>query len=113
MSRIPPFGGMVSQHFARNPVRVKSYSKAPVINLMRWPQTWRRAKETRLGEIDKRDWYREFPWLFEIKKGGKGLLKQFEESAELEGRDSYREDELEKLDEYLVSAELLSEGIFL
>ena len=32
-----------SQHCARNPVRVKNYSKSLVIKPIRWPQTWQRA----------------------------------------------------------------------
>src|SRR5256885_1560478 len=43
MGRVPPSGERVFQSFARNPARVNNCFKAPTINPIRWPQTWRRA----------------------------------------------------------------------
>ena len=58
-------------------------------------------KETRLGRIDKQDWFRTFPGLFEVKDKGKKLLKEFEQNAAQEGRDEYKDEELQQLDDHL------------
>jgi hypothetical protein len=58
-------------------------------------------KETRLGRIDKQEWFRIFQGLFEVKDRGKKLLKEFEQNATQEGRDEYRDEELQQLDDHL------------
>jgi hypothetical protein len=59
-------------------------------------------KETRLGRIDKQDWFRTFPGLFEVKDvKGKKLLKEFEQNAAQEGRDEYKDEELQQLEDHL------------
>ena len=59
-------------------------------------------KETRLGRIDKQDWFRAFPGLFEVKDAkGKKLLKEFEQNAAQEGRDEYKDEELQQLEDHL------------
>lgn len=56
-------------------------------------------RETKLGQIDKQNWYRDFPGLFELTKQGKKVLKQFEREAK-EG-DELQDDQLEQLEEHL------------
>jgi DNA helicase HerA-like ATPase len=56
-------------------------------------------RETKLGQIDKQNWYHDFPGLFELKKEGKRLLKQFEQNA-TEG-DELNDGQLEQLEDYL------------
>jgi hypothetical protein len=59
----------------------------------------RLLRETKLGQIDKQNWYRDFPGLFELKKEGKKALKQFEQEAK-EG-DELSDEQLEKLEDHL------------
>lgn len=56
-------------------------------------------RETKLGQIDKQNWYRDFPGLFELRKEGKKLLKRFEQDA-TEG-DELNNEQLEQLENYL------------
>jgi hypothetical protein len=61
-------------------------------------------KETRLGRIDKQEWFRTFPGLFEVKEKGKALLKEFDKKALQEGREEYNDEELDKLDDHLTGS---------
>jgi len=56
-------------------------------------------RETKLGQIDKSNWYRDFPGLFELKDSGKKLFKEFEREA-AEG-DELNDEQLEKLEPHL------------
>ena len=55
--------------------------------------------ETKLGRIDKSNWYRDFPGLFELKDKGKKLFKEFEREA-AEG-DELSDEQLQKLGPHL------------
>ncbi len=55
--------------------------------------------ETQFGVVDKRNWYENFPGLFEVKEPGKKLLRQFEAKAVAEGREELLYDEREQLQE--------------
>ena len=56
-------------------------------------------RETKLGLIDKSNWYHDFPGLFELKGKGKELLKLYEREA-TEG-DELSSDQLGRLEEHL------------
>ena len=56
-------------------------------------------RETKLGQIDKSNWYRDFPGLFELKDKGKKLFKEFEREA-VEG-DELSDEQLQKLEPHL------------
>jgi DNA helicase HerA-like ATPase len=56
-------------------------------------------RETKLGQIDKNNWYRDFPGLFELKDKGKKLLKEFEREA-AEG-DALNDEQLQGLEPHL------------
>ncbi len=56
-------------------------------------------RESKLGQIDKSNWYRDFPGLFELTKNGKQLLKVIEQEAE-EG-DDLTDDQLAALEAHL------------
>jgi hypothetical protein len=57
--------------------------------------------ETQFGAVDNRHWYGHFPGLFDLKAGGKRLIKQFEDEASSEGRVELTDDEHSKLAEHL------------
>ncbi|MCL4299157.1 MAG: DUF87 domain-containing protein [Anaerolineae bacterium] len=54
--------------------------------------------ETRLGLIDKSNWYRDFPGLFELNDKGKKLLKEFEQEDLTE---ELTDEQLEELEPHL------------
>jgi hypothetical protein len=56
-------------------------------------------RETKLGQIDKSNWYRDFSGLFELKDKGKKLFKEFEREA-AEG-DELSDEQLQKLEPHL------------
>jgi hypothetical protein len=55
--------------------------------------------ETQFGAIDNRNWFRDFPGLFDLKPQGKKLIKDFEERARAEGREELSDEELTQLHE--------------
>jgi hypothetical protein len=57
--------------------------------------------ETQFGATNKRNWYNDFPGLFDMKDAGKKLLQKFEEDATLGNRDELLDNEREQLQEYL------------
>lgn len=56
--------------------------------------------ETQFGAVDNRNWYENFPGLFEIKDKGKELLKGFEKKALAESREELDDAEREELQKY-------------
>lgn len=58
--------------------------------------------ETQFGIVDKRNWYQNFPGLFEVKEPGKKLLRQFETKAVAENRGELLDEEREQLQEHLM-----------
>lgn len=56
-------------------------------------------RETKLGQIDKNNWYRDFPGLFELNEKGKKILKSFEQEAK-EG-DELSDEQLQTLEGHL------------
>jgi hypothetical protein len=57
--------------------------------------------ETQFGAVNNRNWYENFPGLFEIKDKGKELLKGFEKQALAEGREELEDAEREELQKHL------------
>lgn len=53
--------------------------------------------ETQFGAVDNRNWYENFPGLFDLKDSGKKMLKKFEEQARLSGRDQMTDEEKTQL----------------
>ncbi len=56
--------------------------------------------ETQFGLVNKRNWFEDFPGLFEVKDKGKDLLRQFEKLAVEDSRHELLDDEREQLQEY-------------
>ncbi len=64
------------------------------------PHLYRKLlRESKLGQIDKSHWFKEFPGLFEISKQGKQLFKMYESVAE-EG-DDLQDWQIEELEQFL------------